>query len=85
MNTEFDRNLSKEPIDESANSAQNSAPMAVNQHAEFPVAETNLNVAFANDAVLLNGMKVLFDETVPVQLVNIISKDKPSSRSRYQV
>lgn len=45
----------------------------------------SISDAFAEPKPLamLNGMKVLFDESVPVQPVNLVAKDKPSLKVRH--
>jgi hypothetical protein len=42
----------------------------------FPHIEEGFNYAFANAPVLLNGMKVIFDRSVPVYPVNLKNKQE---------
>lgn len=42
----------------------------------FPYLESGLNYALADEPIILNGMKVIFDQTAPVYPVNLKRKDK---------
>lgn len=42
----------------------------------FPSLESGLNYALADEPILLNGMKVIFDQAAPVYPVNLKRKDK---------
>lgn len=63
--------------------AESSHFVNAHQLSLFPSVENGLNIAFSDEPVMLNGMKVIFDEAVPVQPVNLIAKDKQAPRSRH--
>lgn len=53
------------------------------RNSEFPVSHSGLNYALSSEPLLLSGMKILFDQSASVYLVNLQSKTQNSASLAY--